>query len=538
MNPSTDRSRLLVCSLLLFVGTWLLFLPVVQHEFVNYDDDHYITHSDLVKQGLSLKSAASALVTPHFFMWHPVTTWSLQLDYSLFGLKPAGYHLTNLLFHSLSSILVLLLVWRMCRIIPVSLIIAALFAWHPLRVESVAWAAERKDVLSTFFWLAALHCYLSWHRQKSSRYQWLTYAATILAMMSKPIAVTIPATFFLLDFWPLRRLNLDSLQGAWSRNRKLFDEKIPFFILSILLALVTLSFQAQSKSIVSLDELPLIARVINAGSAYFSYLSKIILPLDLAVFYPPEQDIILFPALVSLVLFGFATRFTWQRRQEKPYLLFGLLWFLVTLLPVIGLLQSGRQSMADRYSYISSLGITISLLLFAWEKLSTRISHRHIGLIASLAIGFYAYLTHAQLEYWQNSETLFRHALNVTRNNYIAHINLGAALAEKGNLAEALPHYEAALEIRPSADLNYKLGKALLAQKSPALAQVHLQNAVKLNPDFAEAYFELAMALADQDRLDEGTKYLQKALSLKPELQQRLNLPPLPEPAKKASGTP
>lgn len=538
MNLSTDRSRLLVCSLLLFIGTWLLFLPVVQHEFLNYDDDKYITDSELVKQGLSLKSATSALVTPHFFMWHPVTTWSLQLDYSLFGLKPAGYHLMNVFFHSLSGVLVFLLAWRLSRVIPVAFIIAALFAWHPLRVESVAWAAERKDVLATLFWLLALHCYLSWHTQKSTRYQWLTYIATALAMMSKPIAVTIPATFFLLDFWPLHRLNHDSLSDVWRRNRKLIDEKIPFFILSILLALVTLSFQAQSKTIVGLDELPLIARPINACSAYLSYLGKIILPINLGVFYPPDDDINFYLPLISLAFFGFFGHFFWRKRMEKPYLLFGMLWFLITLLPVIGLLQSGRQSMADRYSYVSSLGITIALVLFLWDQWQQRISHRHWYLVASWAIGFSVFLTHTQLSYWKNSETLFRHTLNVTRNNYLAHINLGATLADNGQLAEALTHYEAALEIRPSAELHYKLGKALLSQKSPALAQAHLESAVQLKPDFAEAYFELAMTLADQDRLDEGTKYLQKALSLKPELQQRLNLPPAAEPAKKATGTP
>jgi len=538
MNLSTDRSRLLVCSLLLFIGTWLLFLPVVQHEFLNYDDDKYITESELVKQGLSLKSAASALVEPHFFMWHPVTTWSLQLDYSLFGLKPAGYHLMNVFFHSLSGVLVFLLAWRLSRVIPVAFIIAALFAWHPLRVESVAWAAERKDVLATLFWLLALHCYLSWHTQKSTRYQWLTWATTILAMMSKPIAVTLPATFLLLDFWPLQRLSLNSLQDIWTANKKLILEKAPFFFLSILLALVTLSFQAQSKTIVGLDELPLLARLANACSAYLRYLGKIILPLNLGAFYPPEEDISFYLPLISLAFFGIFGCFAWRKRQEKPYLLFGLLWFLITLLPVIGLLQSGRQSMADRYSYVSSLGITIALVLSLWEQWQQRISHRHGYLVASWVIGFSVFLTHTQLAYWQNSETLFRHTLSVTSNNYIAHINLGATLAENGKLAEALSHYEAALEIRPSAELHYKLGRALLAQKSPALAQAHLESAVKLKPDFAEAYFELAMALADQDRLDEGTKYLQKALSLKPELQQRLNLPPVTEPAKKATGTP
>jgi len=538
MNLTSDRSKLLVCCLLLFIGTFLLFLPSVHHEFLNYDDDHYITESDLVKQGLTPASAVEALMGHHYFMWHPVTTWSLQLDHGLFGMDPAGYHLMNVIFHSLSCCLVFLLICRLGSSLPLAFFMAILFAWHPLRVESVAWAAERKDVLSTLFWLLTLHGYLAWHRGKSKRYQLLTYAAAILAMMSKPIAITLPFTLLLLDYWPLQRLSINPLLSIWERNKKLIREKTGFFAFSILLAVATLYFQAQTETIVSLDEFPLPSRLTNACIAYLGYLGKIIYPINLSVFYPPHIQPSILQALVSVICFALISHCAWRERDRKPYLLFGLIWFLITLLPVIGLLQSGRQAMADRYSYFSSLGITIALVFYLAEVLREHVACRVLKVATCLISGMLIVLTHTQLSYWQNNETLFRHALAVTRDNYIAHINLGAVLANQGKLAEALPHYEAALQIRPSAELHYKLGIALLSTHQPRLAQQHLEKAVELKPDFAEAYFELAMALTDQDRLEEGARQLQKALSLKPELQQHLNLPPLSEPAKKASGTP
>lgn len=537
MSPLTERNRLLLGCLVLFLGTFFLFLPSIQHEFLNYDDDQYITECDLVKQGLTPKSAVSALVEPHFFMWHPVTTWSLQLDYSLFGLKPAGYHLVSDLIHSLNAILAFLLAWRLCNSMPTAFIIATLFAWHPLRVESVAWAAERKDVLSTCFWLLALLAYHAWHSLKSGSYQKLTYVATVLAMMSKPITITLPITFLLLDLWPLQRITIEPISGIWSRHKKVLLEKIPFLAMAALLALTTLQFQSQSTAIVSIDELPLTERLLNACAAYLGYLGKILFPIHLAVFYPPRAEAPVLPALISLGIFSAIGFFAWRQRAAKPYLLFGFLWFLITLLPVIGLLQSGRQTMADRYSYFSSLGITIAVVLLARDTLGQRFSARVARTITGMTTALLASLTFVQLSYWANSETLFRRALAVTSNNYIAHINLGATLANQGKLDEALPEYEAALEIRPSAELHYKLGTALLAAHQPKPAQTHLEKAVELKPDFAEAYFELALALTDQDQLDAATRHLQKALSLQPELQKRLQPPP-EEPAKKATGTP
>jgi protein O-mannosyl-transferase len=538
MNLTSDRSKLLACCLLLFIGTFLLFLPAVHHEFLNYDDDNYITESDLVQQGLTPTSAVEALLGHHSFMWHPVATWSLQLDHSLFGADPAGYHLMNVIFHSLSCCLVFLLIGQLGGGRPLAFFMAILFAWHPLRVESVAWAAERKDVLSTLFWLLTLHCYLAWHRGKSKRFQALTYAAAILATMSKPITITLPFTLLLLDYWPLQRLRIDPLQDIWERNKKLIHEKAVFFALSILLAVATLYFQAQTETILSLDELPLPTRLTNACIGYLSYLEKIIYPVNLSVFYPPQIQSSILQALISMIFFALIGHFAWRERDRKPYLLFGLIWFLTTLLPVIGLLQSGRQAMADRYSYFSSLGITIGLVFYLAEVTRERVACRVMKLATCLIAGMLMLLTHTQLSYWQNSETLFRHALAVTRNNFIAHINLGAVLANQGNLAEALPHYEAALQIRPSAELHYKLGIALLSSNQPRLAQQHLEKAVELKPDFADAYFELAMALTDQNQLEAGARHLQKALALKPELQQHLKLPPPSEPAKRATGTP
>ena len=538
MNLSIERRRLLVCCLLLFISTFILFLPVVQNEFINFDDDKYITNSELVQQGFTFSSAVNALVEPHFFMWHPVTTWSLQLDRSIFGSKPSGYHLVNVFWHSLSSILCFLLVWRLRHNYFIALLVAALFAWHPLRVESVAWAAERKDVLSTFFWLLALNAYVRWQTSQSIRYQRLTYVATILAMMSKPIAVTLPVTFLLLDFWPLNRLNADTWQDFKKDLSRLIPEKALFLFGSLFLSVITISYQSKSKTLVGLEEMSVFDRLANSSTAYFSYIGKIFLPVELAAFYPPDPDPNYLAPFAFLALAGIFLYIAWKLRRERPYFLFGFIWFLSTLLPVIGLLQSGRQSMADRYTYVSSIGILMMFCFWLWDAWLHKVLQTQRILISLLLLIPCTLLTYTQLAYWRNSETLFTHALSVTENNYIAHINLGAALAEKGDLASALPHYEAALNIRPSTSLLLRLSKALLSQRKPELAQMYLEQAIKLEPDFAEAYFELAMALADQDKLDEGTKYLEKAIKLKPELKQRLSLPPETPPAKKAAGTP
>lgn len=511
-----------VCCLLLFIGTFLLFLPSIQNDFLNYDDDKYITENELVKQGPTL----SALYEPHFFMWHPVTTLSHQIDYSLYGMNPAGHRLGNIVIHSLSAVLALLLIWRMTGSLAAATVTAALFAWHPLRVESVIWTAERKDVLCTFFWLTSLHAYLTWQKNQTRTNQVLTLVACALAMMSKPMAVTLPLSLLMLDFWPLRRIRLWPGDNWKEDCHKLVREKIPFFLMACFLALITILYQSKTDTIVSLDEVSLIERLVNVPAAYGRYLGKLFFPANLAVFYPPAQSIPILGAITSLAGLGLAGRFAWQRRSTHPQLLFGLIWFLVILLPVIGLLQSGRQSMADRYSYLPSLGIILAVVLSLFE-LAQKTAARNLAYVAfGLLLMACTSLTRLQIPRWQNSETLFRHAVAVTSKNYNAHINLGAALANSGRLDEAMVEYESALSIRPNAKLHFVLGRALLDRSKPFLAEKHFRQAVTLQPNDAEAQFALAMALTDLERLDEAAKHLEKALSLQPDLMQRVLNPP------------
>ncbi|MCD6049251.1 MAG: hypothetical protein K0Q55_654 [Verrucomicrobia bacterium] len=522
MTRLPENLRKQLCCLILFAGTFLLFLPSLQNEFLNYDDDKYVTENELVKQGPSL----GALYAPHFFMWHPLTTFSQQIDYSLYGLNPAGYRVGNIFCHCLSAVLVLLLVLRITRSLETAFVVAALFAWHPLRVESVVWVAERKDVLCTVFWLFTLHAYLNWSENKSWKNHLITLTACGLTMMSKPMAVTLPVTMLLLDFWPLKRLELKSFSSWRETLLLLVKEKTPFFVMSVTLGIITIAYQGKSETIVSLEEVTITERLLNALAGYGRYLGKLFFPHDLAVFYPPQDAIPYLVIGLSIGTIASMGVYAWRNRESQPQVLFGLAWFLVTLLPVIGLLQSGMQSMADRYSYLPTLGIILAVVITVRNLPLKPANQNFVNFVFAVIIIACIGLTQAQIPKWKNSETLFRHALSVTEANFIAHINLGSVLADRGDVQEALSHYEAALRIRPNPGLQYKLGRALLAQGQPAAAAKYFNQVVGTQPDHAEAHFELALALTDLGRIDEGTEHLRKALSLRPDLGHRIGIPP------------
>ena len=526
-----ENRRIVICCLLVFISTFLLFSPAIQHDFLNYDDDVYITENQLVQQGPSLR----ALYEPQYSLWHPVTTLSHQLDYLFYGLNPAGHRLGNILVHSFSAILVLLFGWRTTRSLLTSSIIAALFAWHPLRVESVVWIAERKDVLCIFFWLLTMHAYLSWnHNRTRANYIW-TITAAALAMMSKPMAVTLPFTLILLDFWPLKRLVFDRDKEWAPELHRLVREKLPFFMLAAALVVITLACQSESKPMITSAGIGLGERLGNMANAPGHYLAKLFLPLDLGVFYPTDVELLTLKLMVSLVFFTVAVAIAIQKRDSCPQALWGLMWFFVILAPVFGLFQTG-QSVADRYSYLPSLGIMMAVVIGAFGWVKNQTSRNLLASVFFLLILGCGGLTHMQISRWQDSETLFRHTLAVTKNNYSAHVHLAATLANRGDLAEAMEHYDAALKIRPSISLHYKLGYALLTQGKPALAQKHLTKAIELNPNYAEAHYQLAMALTDLGRLDEGVFHLRMALHLQPLLGKRLAAP-LEETSSPTNGT-
>jgi Flp pilus assembly protein TadD len=525
-------------AVLLALVTIALYWPALRHDFVNYDDDVYVTENLHVQAGLSWENLKWAFCNPVSANWHPLTVLSHMMDCQLFGLKPWGHHLVNVLFHALNAALVFVLLKQLTGATWRSVVVAALFAVHPLRVESVAWVAERKDVLSGFFGLLALIFYTRYVQKAESRKQkaetggripssilhppsspayCLSLGCFALGLLSKPMLVTWPFVLLLLDWWPLNRI--PDFRFPISDLKRLLAEKIPFFVLAAVLSCVTFVVQKQGGSVVESETLPLGARAGNALVSYCRYLGKLFWPTDLAVFYPhpgywPPAQVLLAGLLLAVI----SALFFVQRRRH-PFLLMGWLWFCGMLVPMIGLVQTGQQSMADRHTYIPSLGV---LILTTWGvyDLTRHWRYQMITLSAagSAVIILCMGMTRQQLAYWQDSETLFRHALEVTENNYIAHKNLGDALNNKGQIDGAISQYKEVIQLRPSFVGAYNnLGVALgnKGQTDEEISQ--FQEAIRRKPDYAEAHNNLGTALGNKGLTDEAIRQYQEAIRLKPD---------------------
>jgi len=551
--------------------TIALYWPAMRCDFINYDDPDYVTANVHVQNGLTLASIKWAFLNPVAENWHPLTVLSHMLDCDIFGLEPWGHHLVNVLLHTLNVVLVFVLLQQMTGALWQSALVAALFGWHPLHVESVAWVAERKDVLSGFFGLLTLICYARYARKRSSAERreagagsnglapaprpWaLDYRLALfffaLCLMSKPTLVTMPFVMLLLDYWPLERVTGDTRRVAGIS--RLVREKIPFFALAAAASVVTFVVQKTGSSVVTGESLPLGARVGNALISYCRYLGKIFYPTDLAVFYPhpgywPMGKVLLAGGL----LLGLTSWFFVQRRRY-PFLLMGWLWFVGTLVPMIGLVQTGGQAMADRHTYIPSLGVLI-LAIWGVFELTRRWRYHAIALslAGSVAIVLCLAMTRQQLGYWQDNETLFRHALAVTENNFLAHNNLGDALLHQGQIQEALSHFQEAVRINPLAPESHNnlglvylnlgqtdkaisqfqealrrkpdfvyahinLGLAFLKMGDNYGAASQFQETVRLKPDFVAARVNLGIALLNQGQTDEAISQFQEALRLRP----------------------
>ena len=517
---------------LLVLVTIALYWPATGHEFVNYDDKQYVLDNTHVISGLTLENARWAFGNGYAANWHPVTWLSHMLDCQLFGLSPWGHHLTNVLLHAINAALVFALLQQMTGSPLRSLFVAALFAVHPLRVESVAWVAERKDVLSGFFGLLALIFYVRYTRRRSSvegrepkaqgvpalapRPATLDYVLALcffaLGLMSKPMLVTWPFVMLLLDYWPLGRFKP-------GRTPRLLTEKILFLALAAAESVVTFAVQKRGGSVMAAENLPLIARGGNALVSYCRYLGKLFWPTDLAVFYPhPGHWPVAKVLLAGGLLLGISVLLFVQRRRS-PASLMGWLWFIGTLVPVAGLLQVGDQAMADRYTYIPSLGVLIVAIWGAYE-LTRGWRHHVIALpvAGSVAIVLCMVLTRQQLGYWKDSEALFRHALEVTEDNYIAHNGLGVALYKKGQVDEAIGHYREAVRLEPNDSLaRDNLGLALVTNGQIDEAISQHQEALRLKPDNAGAHYNLGNALARKGQIDGAISQFQESLRLKPD---------------------
>ena len=536
--------------LLLVAATLAVYWPAIHCDFLNYDDPDYFTSNHRVLTGLTPGNVVWAFTTWHASNWHPVTWLSLMLDAELFGKGPVGPHLTNLLLHAANTVLLFLLLRRLTAAEWRSALVAALFALHPLHVESVAWVTERKDVLSAFFGLLSLCTYVRFVGEskvlspKSTVFFMLSLLFFALGLMSKPVLVTLPLVMLLLDWWPLRRV---------TDVARLVAEKIPFIALSAFSCTVTFVVQQKGGAVAALTGYSLPERIENAFVSYARYLSKMFWPATLATPYPHPGHWPLWLVLLATALFAALCIAAVWWGQKFPFAPVGWFWFVGMLVPVIGLVQVGDQSMADRYTYLPLIGVFIVLVWGVGEAcVRWRVPKQAVIVLATIVLAACALRTRDQLGCWQNSGTLFSHALAVTKDNYVAENNLGTWLSGRGRIAEAMDCYRQSLKIKPgNADALYNLGNAfarlrdwdnaivdyrraleitpdqadildnlgfaLVAKQQFAEAIANFNAALKLNPDSASAHNNLATVLFIQHRFDEAGQHYREALRLTPD---------------------
>ena len=539
-HSHNDRLIASVVCILLAGIVWISFGQTLGHEFVNYDDGPYVYDNPRIISGLTPGNIQWAFIHVHAANWHPLTTISHMLDCQLYGLQPWGHHLTNILLHAAAAIL---LFFALCELtggghavvatrrddaersrlqregsLWASAFVAALFAIHPLRVESVAWVAERKDVLSGAFFSLTLLAYVRYARSKVFSFSRYTTVLVLFALglMCKPTLVTMPFVLLLLDYWPLRRTQKSDIRGQKSETwLQLVLEKIPLFVLSAASCVTTIL--AQREAFAPIRTLPLQERLANAVVAYVEYMGQMIYPAHLAVLYPyPEGGLNIGEVIVALLFLLIVTAICFLWRKTYPFALTGWFWFVGMLVPMIGIVQVGSQPRADRYTYLPEIGLCI---LATWGAMRLfdkwRRRREALAIAACLIIGVLTTRSYFQTSYWQNSETLWKHALDVTGTNYIAQNNLGGTLEAKGQFNEAIAHYREAVKIKPDvAQVQSNLGYALLQEGEVDEAIVHLQKTLQINPAYAEAYNHMGSALMKKGQAGEAVGYYQKAIQL------------------------
>ena len=532
--PGLLAKTALICALLL-LGTLAVYWPVVGFDFTDYDDPGFISANPHVLSGLKPENVAWAFQTTDMGYWQPLTWLSLMLDVQLFGTGAAGPHATNLILHAANSILLFLLLRRMTAAHWRSALVAGLFALHPLRVESVAWVCERKDVLSTCFGLLAL---LAYHRhvaptraaagsagfgRKATRAYWLALLWFLLSLMSKPMLVTLPFALLLLDYWPLGRIQLTGLRAQRAILHRLLLEKLPFLFLSAVFSAATFLVANKIGAVVPITRLPALARLENAAVSYVVYLAKTFWPVNLANPYAhswtwPVSYVLLAGALLA----GLSALIVWRARR-LPFFFTGWFWFLGTFVPVIGLVQTGEQPMADRFTYVPLIGLFILLvwggaaLLARWP--SSRPVRVMAGIIPTVVLVALGLRSTDQLQYWRNSEVMFRRAVAVTTGNHIAHNNLGAILWRQGQRDQAVNHYAEALRFKPDfAEALNNLGATLVARGQFAEARTQFTRALEIKPSLASAHSNLGDLFSHERNTPAAIAAYQRALELDPKL--------------------
>jgi tetratricopeptide (TPR) repeat protein len=520
----TNRLPRLVYLLLVF-ATLVVFHRLPTHDFINLDDNLLVYENPQVLAGLSKQGVIWAFTQYTAEYWHPVTWLSHMLDCQLFGLRPGLHHLTSLLFHLANCVLLLLVLRKMTGTLWRSAFVAAIFALHPLHVESVAWVAERKDLLSGFFWFLTIWAYAGYAEQPGLKRYLLVLLFFGLGLMAKPMVVTLPFVLLLLDYWPLGRVQWQKVRPVsgpeihrWPFSRLVW-EKIPLFALTGVTIIATIVAQEKVGALKSLETFPLTSRIANALVSYVNYMAKMILPSKLAVYYPHPNTLPLWQVAGAALVLAGITVLAIKAAKNRPYLAVGWFWYLGTLAPVIGLVQVGSQAMADRYTYIPLIGLFIMIAWGVPSALAGRCRATTAFAIASavLLLGCMV-ATWRQVGHWQNSITLFQHTIAVTADNYFAHNNLGVALARDGRLAEAVSHYSQALRIKPDgAELHNNLGNALAAQGDMDRAADHYHRALEIDLNNARAYNNLGNLLANQGKTEEAINHYKEALRLKPD---------------------
>ncbi len=531
------KARPRLIGLLLALVTLLVYLPAAHDGFVNYDDQDYVTENSPVQKGLTWTGIKWAFTTGHASNWHPLTWLSHMADCELFGLNPGAHHSVNLLLHAVNAALLFLLLLRLTGELWPSAFVAALFAWHPLHVESVAWVSERKDVLSTFFALLTLLAYTRYAQHATSdlcqvtrtnstlspvirhwsRFYWLALILFALGLMAKPMLVTLPFVMLLLDYWPLQRF---TGQGLGSGVRRLILEKAPFFLLALISCVVTFLVQRNGETVMTLQQFPLNLRIENALISYVRYLGKTFWPVDLAVIYPLPGHLTWIRAIAATAigLLGGISWLLWRTRRPCPYLLVGWLWFLGMLVPVIGLVQVGSAAMADRYTYLPSVGVFLAVAFGVRDLVARfRFLRTPVTVAAALILTACLVLTENQLHCWRDSESLFAHTLAVTKDNPYAHLNLGTMFQDEGKLNEALAEYHETARLLPGFfRIHENLGSLLDEMGRPEEALAEYRQALRLKSNIPRLYDGIGIVLVEFGRFDEAMRQFDEAARLDP----------------------
>jgi tetratricopeptide (TPR) repeat protein len=540
MKRERNKLYVLLICVALALATIIAFEQVRYNGFVNYDDPAYVTGNPHINSGITLEAVVWVFTNNHVGNWHPLTGLSHILDCELFGLNPLWHHLTSLLFHIVNTLLLFWILKRMTGAVWASVFVAAAFALHPLHVESVAWVSERKDVLSGFFWMLTMAAYVRYTERPSAGRYLLIVLAFCLGLMAKPMVVTLPLVLLLLDYWPLGRFRWGRQSGAEAMSQsesvkvgypratawRLVGEKIPLFTLVVISSVVTFIVQKSAGAVPGRQVFSPTIRIANSLISYLTYIGKMIWPSRLAIYYPHHGYMLQMwqAAVAALLLLGISVCVIWLVRSRR-YLLVGWLWYIIILVPVIGLVQVGGQAMADRYTYLPSIGISI---IVAWgaAELFAKWRYKKIGLgiSAGVLLAVLLICTRAQVRYWRNDFTLFGHALEVTENNARMHNYYGVALRERGQFEEAITHFNEALRINPGyLRARYNEGRVFLEQRKLNEAIASFTEVLRAEPDWPEVQNYLGLAYARNSQFEQAVEHFKVVLRSRPEWYQTYN---------------